>query len=111
MIHPSIFNPTEAAERTYLERVKTKLGDALQSIDARVRSYAEDIQEQKTYLWERRAEMDHAEKNSTREIVPDASEMNYATEFDGNLLYVACKRAMHELTLTFAGNATTFIPE
>ncbi|CCE23020.1 hypothetical protein [Methylotuvimicrobium alcaliphilum] len=111
MIHPTIFNPTEAAEKTYLERVKIKLGDALESIDARVRSYAEDTQEQMTYLWENRAEMDHAEKNSTREIVPDASEKNYATEMDKNLLYVACTPAMHELTLTFAGNATTFIPE
>lgn len=69
MKNHSTINSTEAAEKVYLERVKTKLGDPLESIDARVRRYAEDIQEQKTYLWENRAEMDHAEKNSTRESV------------------------------------------
>jgi len=64
-----MINPTEAREREYLEEVKTKLGDALERIDARVRRYAQEIQEQKTYLWENRAEMDHAEKVSTRQAV------------------------------------------
>lgn len=41
MTHPTICNSIEAAERTYLEQVETKLGGALESIDVRVRRYAE----------------------------------------------------------------------
>lgn len=42
-------------------------------------------------------------------IICDASERNYSTEMERNLLYVACTRAMHQLTLTFAGKASPFI--
>ncbi|MFN3847769.1 MAG: 3'-5' exonuclease, partial [Paracoccaceae bacterium] len=34
-----------------------------------------------------------------RVIIPDASAANYRTEMDRNLLYVACTRAMHRLTV------------
>lgn len=43
-------------------------------------------------------------------IVPDASDKNYGTRMDRNLLYVACTRAMHVLTLTFAGVLTPLVP-
>jgi DNA helicase-2/ATP-dependent DNA helicase PcrA len=42
-------------------------------------------------------------------IVPDASADNYATEMDRNLMYVACTRAMHRLTLTFIGKVSPHI--
>jgi ATP-dependent DNA helicase UvrD/PcrA len=42
-------------------------------------------------------------------IVPDASDRNYGTVMDRNLLYVACTRAMHKLTLTFVGDVTPLI--
>ncbi|MBW6521734.1 MAG: AAA family ATPase [Desulfoarculaceae bacterium] len=42
-------------------------------------------------------------------IVPDAGENNYATAMDRNLLYIACTRAMHTLTLTFTGKISSFI--
>ena len=45
-----------------------------------------------------------------RVIVPDADQSNYADAVDRNLLYVACTRAMHRLTLTHTGQASAFIP-
>jgi DNA helicase II / ATP-dependent DNA helicase PcrA len=42
-------------------------------------------------------------------IVPDVTDRNYHTSMDRNLLYVACTRAMHKLTLTFAGDLTKLI--
>ncbi len=42
-------------------------------------------------------------------IVPDTDAGNYRTEMDRNLLYVACTRAMHKLTLTHAGELTPLI--
>ena len=42
-------------------------------------------------------------------IAPDASDKNYSTLMDRNLLYVACTRAMHKLALTFAGDVTPLI--
>ncbi|MWJ29294.1 AAA family ATPase [Halomonas sp. ZH2S] len=44
-----------------------------------------------------------------RVVVPDASEKNYTTDMERNLLYVACTRAMHRLTLTYIGQPSTFI--
>lgn len=45
-----------------------------------------------------------------RVIIPDASGQNYCTEMDRNLLYVACTRAMHRLTLISLGEPATFLP-
>jgi DNA helicase-2/ATP-dependent DNA helicase PcrA len=42
-------------------------------------------------------------------IVPDVSEKNYSTEMDRNMLYVACTRAMHQLTVTHVGIRTRFL--
>jgi DNA helicase-2/ATP-dependent DNA helicase PcrA len=42
-------------------------------------------------------------------IVPFASARNYHTEVDKSMLYVACTRAMHQLTLTHSGDVTTFL--
>ena len=42
-------------------------------------------------------------------IVPFASALNYKTEVDRSMLYVACTRAMHELTLTYVGEVTAFL--
>lgn len=39
-------------------------------------------------------------------IVPGVTEETYHTPFDRNLLYVACTRAMHKLSLTCAGEPT-----
>src|SRR6185312_6122774 len=44
-------------------------------------------------------------------IVPNVTDENYHTPMDRNLLYVACTRAMHKLTLTFAGAVTPLIHE
>lgn len=63
---------TESDEKAYLEQVKHKLNEALERIDGRVRRYATDIKEQKTYLTEHRAAMDHVEKVSARDSVQQA---------------------------------------
>ncbi|GGF21742.1 HelD family protein [Hymenobacter cavernae] len=42
-------------------------------------------------------------------LVPFASARNYQTEVDKRMLYVACTRAMHQLTLTYAGELTSFL--
>ncbi|MXI17188.1 helicase, partial [Escherichia coli] len=39
-------------------------------------------------------------------IVPFASARTYKTEVDKSMLYVACTRAMHQLTLTHSGDIT-----
>jgi DNA helicase-2/ATP-dependent DNA helicase PcrA len=36
-------------------------------------------------------------------LIPDVSAENYHSDFDQSLLYVACTRAMHKLTLTYSG--------
>lgn len=42
-------------------------------------------------------------------IVYDASEENYYSEFDRRLLYIACSRALHGLSLFYCGNKSRFI--
>ena len=42
-------------------------------------------------------------------IVPFASARTYQTEVDKSMLYVACTRAMHQLTLTCSGDVTPFL--
>lgn len=46
-----------------------------------------------------------------RVVLPFAGEAHYCTEFDRNLLYVACTRAMHRLTLTCTGEPSHLLPE
>ncbi|MEX1234805.1 MAG: 3'-5' exonuclease [Roseovarius sp.] len=42
-------------------------------------------------------------------IIPDASAQVFATEMDRNLLYVACTRAMHRLSLISVGEPADFL--
>jgi len=42
-------------------------------------------------------------------VVPDVDKDNYASEYDRGLLYVACTRAMHRLTLLYWGEASLFL--
>lgn len=42
-------------------------------------------------------------------IIPFASARNYHTDVDRRMLYIACTRAMHRLTLTYSGNPTPLI--
>jgi DNA helicase-2/ATP-dependent DNA helicase PcrA len=44
-------------------------------------------------------------------IVPFASARTYKTEVDKGMLYIACTRAMHQLTLTYSGNLTAFLAD
>jgi len=42
-------------------------------------------------------------------IIPDANRDTYETEYDRNLLYIACTRAMHRLTLMYTGELSYLI--
>lgn len=42
-------------------------------------------------------------------LLPHATEETYHTDFDRNLLYVACTRAMHQLTITCTGEITPLL--
>ncbi|MDD4843959.1 MAG: ATP-binding domain-containing protein [Anaerotignum sp.] len=42
-------------------------------------------------------------------IVPDVSEDDYYSNYDRSLLYIACTRAMHKLTLLYTGKPTHFL--
>ena len=42
-------------------------------------------------------------------LIPQADCSTYASDFDRSLLYIACTRAMHRLTLTYSGKETEFI--
>lgn len=43
-------------------------------------------------------------------LVPDVNADTYYTEYDRNLLYIACTRAMHKLSLLCAGNSSPLLP-
>jgi len=43
-------------------------------------------------------------------IVPFASARNYQTDVDKSMLYIACTRAMHQLTLLFSHEQSRFLP-
>ncbi|MBP1761373.1 MAG: hypothetical protein H6Q64_915 [Firmicutes bacterium] len=42
-------------------------------------------------------------------ILPTANNNTYKTDYDRSLLYIACTRAMHRLTLTYTGKLTALI--
>lgn len=42
-------------------------------------------------------------------IVPQVNEDNYKTDVDRSMLYIACTRAMHELTITHNGELSKLI--
>ena len=42
-------------------------------------------------------------------LIPQADCRAYTSDFDRGLLYIACTRAMHRLTLTYSGKETEFI--
>lgn len=42
-------------------------------------------------------------------IIPAANNENYSSEYDRSLLYIACTRAMHRLSLTYTGELTRLI--
>ena len=44
-------------------------------------------------------------------LIPYADSEHYSRESDRSLLYIACTRAMHELTLTASGTLSSFIPQ
>jgi len=44
-------------------------------------------------------------------IIPGVTAEAYSSEYDRSLLYVACTRAMHKLTLSFHGSITEFLQD
>lgn len=44
-------------------------------------------------------------------IVPNVSNENYYSAYDRSLLYIACTRAMHQLSLLYTGKLSNLIPQ
>ena len=61
-----------AEEEAHLAGIESCLQRALRNAEDRLQRYARDVQEQKTYLWQNRAEMDHVEKVNSRESIDQA---------------------------------------
>ncbi|MEX2577185.1 MAG: 3'-5' exonuclease, partial [Halofilum sp. (in: g-proteobacteria)] len=59
----------EDEERARLADVQARLRRAVEATEVRIDDYAQDIEEQKTYLSENRDEMDHVEKIASRESI------------------------------------------
>ncbi len=57
-----MINQTEGEEREYLKEVKEKLVSAIQRTEDRVRLYADELVENKQYLYEHQSGMDEADK-------------------------------------------------
>ncbi len=68
-----MINKTESAERQYLEVIKKKIENAIETIDKNVNEYEKELREQKKYLYENKADMDHVEKVSVRQSVTQAA--------------------------------------
>ncbi|MEA3443297.1 MAG: helicase, partial [Bacteroidota bacterium] len=64
-----IFNSSENDERNYLEKIKSKLQIAIAETDSNVNNFSKEIQDNKDYLWENKAGMDHAEKVAVRQSI------------------------------------------
>ncbi|MEX0937352.1 MAG: UvrD-helicase domain-containing protein [Pirellulales bacterium] len=62
-------NATEADERNYLEHVKGRITSELDAVNRRIRTRHAEMQDLQKYLQENKADMDHAEKASTRQSV------------------------------------------
>ncbi len=45
-----------------------------------------------------------------RVLIPGVDALSYNLELDQSLLYIACTRAMHQLTLTYIGQPSPFLP-
>lgn len=44
-------------------------------------------------------------------LIPDADNRHYSDAYERSLLYIACTRAMHSLTLLYSGEISALIPE
>ncbi len=62
-----LFNRTQEDEKQFLEEIKAKLSVELKHMSGRVSRYAQDVREQKQYMWDSKGDMDHVEKISARE--------------------------------------------
>lgn len=68
-----MFNKSEKEERQYLDKIREKLKSALDQIDRSVQNYTGELKEQKNYLWENKAGMDHVKKVSVRQSVTQSA--------------------------------------
>ncbi len=62
-------NKSEKEERKYLETIKNRLEEVLAKIDETVHGHARSLKEDKEYLYESKADMDHMEKMSMRKSI------------------------------------------
>jgi DNA helicase II / ATP-dependent DNA helicase PcrA len=61
--------PAEIEERARLNSCQARIQDAMRQIDARLDEHKQDVESQKTYMWDARRDMDHIEKISARQSI------------------------------------------
>ncbi len=61
------FNRTEAEERDYLRHIQRKIGSEINAISANISSRNSEILDLRSYLQEKKADLDHVEKASIRQ--------------------------------------------
>jgi len=88
-------------QAAHLHKMLSKRLDAIQLLDTHSAAFASGVIVLSAHL-AKGLEFD-------RVVVPEADSGNYSDDMDRNLLYVACTRAMHRLTLTHVGEASPFI--
>lgn len=64
-----MINYTEEEERSYLNDIIEMLNKSIEQIDLNVQKFANELKEQKQYLYENKAGMDNAEKVSVRQSI------------------------------------------
>jgi len=89
------------AERLHEDLSDT--GGPIHLLDARSTDFTQGVMIATAYL-AKGLEFDHV-------IVPHASDANYHAPIDRHMLYVACTRAMHRLTLTCTGKTSPLLGE
>lgn len=60
---------SEKDEKLYLNEIKENINAAINQIDENIKSYSIELKENKKYLYENKAGMDHAEKVSVRQSI------------------------------------------
>ena len=112
-------NPTEKEEKKHLAKIIAILEEALTRIDANLTKYSKELKENKTYLYENKAGMDHGVVITNTHmaeglefdwvIVPHATQVNYKNNTEKSLFYIAGTMAMHRLFIIHTCKATDYI--
>ena len=89
----------EDADKLYAQL--TKAGEAIQLVNAQSKEFSDGIMVVSAHM-AKGLEFDQV-------IIPGVDSESYSREIDKYMLYVACTRAMHKLTLLYQGKISKFL--